>query len=131
MSHSHAPGQPGHTHAPQPQQQGVQQPTMAIRPPDPVMQAVIEDSFTQVNIALGAPDNVSALCGPHQLEKCADCDLDFTPLNRISRTLLLNPTLRCPPPPQVVSQKLSQAINVTKEEGNVSLLLVSPAYMFS
>lgn len=118
MSHSHGPGQPSHTHGPQPQ--APQQPTVAIRPPDPVMQAVIEDSFSPVSIALGAPDNVSALCASHQLEKCAECNVDFTALNRVSRTLLLNPNLRCPPPPQVVSQKLSQAITLTKEEGNVS-----------
>ncbi|CAL1715182.1 unnamed protein product [Somion occarium] len=120
MSHSHAPGQPGHTHGPQPQagQPGVQQPAMVMRPPDPVMQAVIEDSFSQVNIALGPPENVSALCSAHSLEKCNDCDVDFINLNRLSKMLHLNPNLRCPPPPQIVSQKLSMAINNTKEEGN-------------
>ena len=119
MSHTHEPGQPSHSHGPQPQQGGVAQPTMAIRPPDPVMQAIIEDSFTPVDLALGPPDNVAVQCGPHKLEKCTDCDVDYSTLNRISKTLLLNPNLRCPPPPQIITQKISQAVTVTKEEGNV------------
>ncbi|KAI0077767.1 TPR-like protein, partial [Panus rudis PR-1116 ss-1] len=115
--HSHAPGQPGHTHGP-PQGQGMQQQQMVMRAPDPVMQAIIEESYVPVDIALGPPDNVTALCGPHQLEKCAECDLDFVNLNRLSRLLHLNPNLRCPPPPTVVSKNLSLAIANTKEEGN-------------
>ncbi|KAJ3478398.1 hypothetical protein NLI96_g9788 [Meripilus lineatus] len=89
-----------------------------MRPPDPVMQALIEQSFIPVDITLGTPDNVTAHCGPHSLEKCTDCDVDYTTLNRISKTLHMNPGLRCPPPPNVVSQKLSAAISNTKEEGN-------------
>ncbi|OSD04872.1 hypothetical protein PYCCODRAFT_79426 [Trametes coccinea BRFM310] len=124
-SHSHAPGQPhNHSHGPQPGQQPPQQPqqpqaTMAMRPPDPLMQAVIEESFRPVALALGPPDNAAALCAAHKLEKCADCAEDFRALNRLSRLLVANPNLRCPPPPQVVSQNLSQAISNTKDEGNV------------
>ena len=91
--------------------------------PDPVMQAIIEASFVPVDIALGPPDNVSALCAAHSLEKCSECDVDFAPLNRISKLLHMNPTLRCPPPPQMVTQKLTQAITQMKDEGNVSLNL--------
>ncbi|RDX48134.1 hypothetical protein OH76DRAFT_1329777, partial [Lentinus brumalis] len=59
-----------------------------------------------------------ALCGKHKLEKCDDCGVDYRNLNRLSRILVANPNLRCPPPPQVVSQNLSTAINNTKEQGN-------------
>ncbi|KAI9067974.1 hypothetical protein FKP32DRAFT_212961 [Trametes sanguinea] len=120
-SHSHAPGQPhNHSHGPQPPQQPQQpQATMAMRPPDPLMQAVIEESFRPVDLALGPPENATALCAAHKLEKCADCGEDFRALNRLSRLLVANPNLRCPPPPQVVSQNLTQAISNTKDEGNV------------
>ncbi|KAI0653149.1 hypothetical protein C8Q70DRAFT_928464 [Cubamyces menziesii] len=82
------------------------------------MQAVIEESFRPVDLALGPPENATALCGKHKQEKCAVCGIDYRALNRLSRLLVANPNLRCPPPPQVVSQNLSQAINNTKEEGN-------------
>ncbi|KAH9943841.1 hypothetical protein B0H21DRAFT_747817 [Amylocystis lapponica] len=117
--HTHGPGQPPHTHShgpPQPQPPQPQ-PQMVARPPDPVMLAVIEASIRPVDITLGPPNIASALC-PHDLEKCAECDVDHTALNRVSRLLVTNPNLRCPPPPQLVSQKLSQVINNTKEEGN-------------
>ncbi|KAI0917864.1 hypothetical protein AcW1_006883 [Taiwanofungus camphoratus] len=114
-SHTHAPGQhPGHSHGPQPPPQ--QQ--MVMRPPDPLMQAVIEESFRPVDIALGPPENALALCGKHSLEKCPECDVDYVALNRLSRALLANPSLRCPPPPQIISQKLTQVVTTTKEEGN-------------
>ncbi|KIP04971.1 hypothetical protein PHLGIDRAFT_36673 [Phlebiopsis gigantea 11061_1 CR5-6] len=119
-THSHGPGQPAHSHGPPaglPQQQQPQ-PKQVIPAPDPVMQAVIEASFVPVDITLGPPDNVTALCQMHSLEQCAACDVDYSALNRISRLLLLNPNLRCPPPPQMVTQKLSQAVTTMKEEGN-------------
>lgn len=116
--HSHGPGQPSHSHGPAPQQQQQQQ---VMRPPDPVMQQVIEESFRPVDVVLGAPDNTVVLCAAHSLEKCTPCDADYTALNRISRTLQMNPNLRCPPPPNIVSQKLSQAVVAAKDEGNVCL----------
>lgn len=85
--------------------------------PDPVMQAAIDDSFNPVNLTLD--ESATVLCVPHSLEKCAECDVDFISLNRLSKLLITNPNLRCPPPAKVVSQKLSSAINNTKEEGNV------------
>ncbi|OBZ73703.1 hypothetical protein A0H81_05969 [Grifola frondosa] len=86
--HSHAPGQPcNHSHGPQPQQA-----QMVMRPPDPVMQALIEESF--------------------------QCDVDFTGLNRLAKFLVSSPALRCPPPPQIANKNLSAAITNTKEEGN-------------
>ena len=126
QTHSHGPGQAPHSHGPSPPQQmpqgGMpQQPKMMMPQPDPLMQAVIEASFVPVDITFGPPDNVAALCEKHSLERCADCDVDFLSLNRLSRLLQMNPALRCPPPPQMLSQKLSAAVNNTKEEGNVRI----------
>lgn len=129
QTHSHGPGQPTHSHGPPPagmQQQ--QQPKQVVPTPDPVMQAVIEASFSPVDIALGPPENVSALCQAHSQEKCAECDVDFSSLNRISRLLLMNPNLRCPPPPQMLTQKLTQAVTAMKEEGNVSALVAAARF---
>ena len=123
--HSHGPGQPTHSHGPAPPQQGMPQQaqqTMVMRPPDPLMQALIEESFRPVALSLGPPENATALCGKHQQERCAECGIDYRSLNRLSRILVANPNLRCPPPPQVVSQNLSAAVNNTKDEGNVRLL---------
>ncbi|KZT70787.1 TPR-like protein [Daedalea quercina L-15889] len=115
QTHTHGPGtHPGHTHGPPPPPP----PQMAMRPPDPLMQAVIEASFRPVNFALGPPENGSVLCGLHKLEKCEGCDVDYTGLNRLSRTLHSNSNLRCPPPPNMVNKQLSQAVVNTKEEGN-------------
>ena len=121
-THSHAPGQPTHSHGPPPPtpQQQQQQVKQVLPPPDPVMQAVIEASFVPVDVALGPPENAAALCQAHSLEKCSECDVDYSSLNRISKLLLMNPNLRCPPPAQMVTQKLSQAVTAMKEEGNVS-----------
>jgi translocation protein SEC72 len=89
-------------------------------PPDPVMQAIIDQSFRPVDVTLGGdPNSQSVLCAKHQLEKCVDCDLDFKELNRLSKILFMNPNLLCPPPAKIVNQKLSQMVNVTKDEGNV------------
>lgn len=89
-----------------------------MRPPDPVMQALIEASFQPVDIALGPPDNSAVLCGKHSLEKCSGCDVDYVGLNRLSRLLHTNANLRCPPPPHVVNRQFSQVITNTKDEGN-------------
>jgi translocation protein SEC72 len=86
--------------------------------PDPVMQAAIEADFRSVDLALDST-NVSVICAPHSREKCDECDADYTHLNRLSKVLTANPNFLCPPPPNVVNQKLSQIVNQTKEEGNV------------
>ncbi|THH15747.1 hypothetical protein EW146_g4781 [Bondarzewia mesenterica] len=106
-----SPATAQHQHPPQQQQQVLPQ-------PDPSMQAVIEAEFQPVDIELGPPNNAFALCKAHSLEKCAECDVDFVLLNRLSKFFSSNPALRCPPPAQVVNQTLSGVINGTKEEGN-------------
>ncbi|KAI0316764.1 hypothetical protein OF83DRAFT_1059823 [Amylostereum chailletii] len=82
------------------------------------MQALIEADFRPVDIAFGEPNNCTARCGPHKLEKCTDCDVDFANMNRLSSILAANPNLVCPPPPQITNKNLSQMVNATKEEGN-------------
>lgn len=93
--------------------------TIVQPPPDPVLQEVIDADFKSVNLKLGGPDNGLVLSGANSEEVDEENDLDFTRLNKLSKLLATNPSLRCPPPPGVVSQKLSQVINGTKEEGNV------------
>ena len=96
------------------------QPQMMVQPPpDPVLQAIIDSDFKQVNLKLGGPDGNFVLSGVNSEEVDEENGLDFTRLNRLTKLLATNPNLRCPPPPTVVSQKLSQVINGTKEEGNV------------
>jgi len=90
-----------------------------ITPIDPALQAALEADFRQVDLKLGPPDNSTVLCSTHSLEKCVDCNLDFVNMNRLAKLLILNPNILCPPPPNIVSQKLTQAINTMKEEGNV------------
>lgn len=115
--HTHAPGEEhSHSHGPpQPQQQA------QIIPPltDPALQALIDADFQPVDIKIDESSN-AAFCKKHSLEKCSDCDVDFVGLNRLSRLLAANPNLRCPPPSNVVSQQLTQAITNTRNEGNVS-----------
>ena len=90
-------------------------------PPDPVLQEIIDADFKPVNLKLGGPDNTFVLSGANSEEVDEENGFDFTRMNRLSKLLATNPNLRCPPPPAVVSQKLSQVINGTKEEGNVGL----------
>ncbi|KIK91838.1 hypothetical protein PAXRUDRAFT_115895, partial [Paxillus rubicundulus Ve08.2h10] len=87
-------------------------------PPDPVMQGRIDADFRSIDLAVGGPGHAFAFCRKHKVEKCQGCNLDFTALNQISKILVTNPNLRCPPPPNVVQQKLSQAVTNTKDEGN-------------
>jgi translocation protein SEC72 len=94
---------------------------MMAPPPDPIIQAVIDADFHAVNIKFGPPDNTVVLSADTNQDKDAKNDLDFTGLNRLTKILVTNPNIRCPPPPNVVSQKLSGAINNTKEEGNVRM----------
>lgn len=112
-THSHAPGE-NHSHShgpPQPQQ-------VALPTPDPALQAAIEADFRPVALTI-ASDNITLLCEPHKLEKCSSCNLDYVNLNRLTKILAQNPNLKAPPPGNVISKNLSQAVNNTKEEGNV------------
>jgi translocation protein SEC72 len=93
-------------------------------PPDPVLQAAIDQDFRPVPLALGS-DGTIAVCEPHKLEKCDNCNVDFVNTNRLSRLLVANPNLLCPPPSNIVSQKLTQMVTSAKEEGNVSTTLAS------
>ncbi|KAF5316342.1 hypothetical protein D9619_006546 [Psilocybe cf. subviscida] len=114
-SHTHAPGEVhSHSHGPPQQQQQQQQ---AMPEPDPALQALIDQDFVPVPLALGQ-DNIFATCEAHKLEKCDDCNLDFINTNRLARILAANPNLLCPPPSNVISQKLTQIVTQTKDEGN-------------
>jgi translocation protein SEC72 len=121
--HSHGPGEDhGHAHGPQqPQQQQI------APDPDPLQQAVIDASFTPIDLLISPDTDEGAhgavlLCRPHQRETCADCGLDFGSQNRIARVLVANPNLLCPPPAKVVNPQVTQFVTQTKEEGNVSAL---------
>src|SRR5882762_3080097 len=96
------------------------QPQMMVQPPpDPVLQAVIDADFKPVNLKLSGADGNFVLSGANSEEVDEENGVDFTRLNKLTKLLATNPNLRCPPPPTVISQKLSQVINGTKEEGNV------------
>jgi len=113
MAQPQLQGQPG-------QLNPMQQPQQMMSPPqpDPAMQARIDADFHPVDLAVGGPGHAFAFCNKHKFEKCDECNVDFAALNRISKILVINPNLRCPPPTNVVQQKLSQAITNTKDEGN-------------
>ncbi|GLB43295.1 putative tetratricopeptide repeat [Lyophyllum shimeji] len=114
-SHSHAPGEQhfhSHSHGPE---QPPQTPMMPA--PDPVLQAVIDEDFRPVPLTL-SDDRHNAYCADHRLEKCTECGVDFVGLNRLSTLLAMNPGLLCPPPANVVTQKVSQLVTSTKDEGN-------------
>ncbi|KAJ7065384.1 hypothetical protein C8F01DRAFT_1053490 [Mycena amicta] len=110
MSHTHAPGET-HSHSHGPPQPAPPQPTV-----DPKLQALIDADFQPV--ALNLQDNVLALCAVHSFEKCSDCGVDYVNMNRMSRLLAQNPTILCPPPPQVVTKNLTTMVTSTKDEGN-------------
>lgn len=102
------------------QAQAARQQAANLPKPDPRLQAAIEAVYVPVDIELTEPANSNVRCAPHKLEKCDDCGLDFVDLNRIAKIFVSNPNLRCPPPPNVITKQLSDVINKTKEEGNVS-----------
>ncbi|KAH0582461.1 Translocation protein sec72 [Termitomyces sp. J132] len=117
-SHSHAPGQThSHTHSHE-LPQSPQSPQAHMMPtPDPALQALIDEDFRPVPLSL-SDDRNTAHCLEHRLEKCDACNIDFVNLNRLSILLANNPNLLCPPPSNVVTQKLSQMVTTTKDEGN-------------
>ena len=119
-SHSHAPGEiHSHSHGPP---TPLTPHTPNLPQSDPVLQALIDQDFKPAPIKIGAEPHI-AVCEAHSQEKCSDCDLDFTTLNRMSRIFANNPNLPYPPPANVVTQRLTQMVTSTKEEGNVSRLL--------
>lgn len=124
-SHTHAPGEVhSHSHG------TPQTPISAVIPtPDPILQALIDQDFVPVPLTLSS-DNSSALCASHKLEKCDDCKVDFVNTNRLAKLLLANPNLLCPPPSNVISQKLTQAVQATKDEGNVRPFIYVFNYRF-
>lgn len=118
-SHTHGPGEVhSHSHMHLNSPQTPQSP--GFFPPDPVLQALIDQDFVPVPIALSS-DSISVLCPDHKREKCDDCSVDFSITNRLSKLLAANPNLLCPPPSNVVSQKLSQMVTSIKEDGNVGI----------
>ena len=116
-SHTHAPGEV-HSHS-----HGSPQSPMSLPTPDPILQALIDQDFIPVPLTLSS-DSASALCANHKLEKCDDCKVDFVNTNRLAKLLIANPNLLCPPPSNVISQKLTQAVQAAKEEGNVRSLFI-------
>ncbi|PBK99012.1 hypothetical protein ARMGADRAFT_1007642 [Armillaria gallica] len=111
-SHTHAPGEThSHSHAPPQQQQRPIPP-----PPDPVLQALIDAQFSPVDLTV--TDANLLLCPPHSLPVCADCDVDYSKTNFLSRLLTQNPNIKVPPPGQVVNKQLSAAVTSIKEDGN-------------
>ncbi|KAG5639959.1 hypothetical protein DXG03_002136, partial [Asterophora parasitica] len=113
-SHSHAPGEE-HSHSHSHAQEAPQSPQLPT--PDPVLQALIDQDFKPVDFSF-SDDKNNAYCGKHGRETCNSCNVDFVGLNRLSSLLAANPSLLCPPPANVVSQKLSQVVTSTKDEGN-------------
>ncbi|KAF9457434.1 hypothetical protein BDZ94DRAFT_1273116 [Collybia nuda] len=112
--HTHGPGEDhshSHSHAPQQPQAQV------LPPPDPALQALIDQDYVPTPLTL-TDDKNRALCSAHKLEKCTPCDVDFVNLNRLSALLVANPNLLCPPPANVITQKITQIVTATKDEGN-------------
>ncbi|KAK7466275.1 hypothetical protein VKT23_005003 [Stygiomarasmius scandens] len=116
--HTHGPGEShSHSHGPQ-QPQPQQQPQQMVLPPaDPALQAMIEADFRPVSLIVNT-ETPAVLCEAHKLDKCEECEQDYVNLNRLAKILASNPNLAAPPPANVVSRNLSQAVNNTKEEGN-------------
>ncbi|KAJ7621794.1 hypothetical protein DFH06DRAFT_991412 [Mycena polygramma] len=110
-SYAHAEGG-NYSHSPAQAAQVPQQPVA-----DPTLQASIDADFVPTPLVL-SQDNNFALCTPHGLEKCVDCGVDYANLNRLSKIFVRNPTILCPPPSNVISQRLTQMVTSTKDEGN-------------
>ena len=123
-SHSHAPGEShSHSHSHSPTTPLSPTGGAVPPPPDPALQALIEQDFRPVPLKL-SDDRTKALCSPHKLEKCDKCDIDFVNLNRFATLLANNPNLLCPPPANMVNQRLTQLVTSTKDEGNVCPFLL-------
>src|SRR5688572_11735287 len=88
---------------------------------DPAVLAMIDAQHVPVNLKLTKDDAASiAVCEPHGLEVCKDCDLDFFQMNITSRVLQsFPPEMPIPPPPNVVHPQRSPMVQKAKDEGNV------------
>jgi translocation protein SEC72 len=91
----------------------MQQPT-----PDPVMQAILDSQYHSVGLQVKKENPHQALCAPHGREVCEECGADFSKLNMLARTLVAQPELAIPPPPNIVHPGRSAAVTKAKEEGN-------------
>ena len=105
---------PNHTHGPPP---GPPMPT----PADPLVQAALDEQFRPVPLALSSTSNATAVCSQHSLEVCTDCGVDFAELNLFAKMIAATNEIAIPPPPSVVNQPRSLAVQKAKEEGNVGL----------
>lgn len=122
----------GHSHGPpQVQQVASGQAQQAIRPaPDPVLQAAIEADFKPVSFDFSDNEgrkNSQALCKEHKLHVCQKCGIDWQPLNALAMMFSGAPPDAILPPPNVIQPARTQAVNKTKEEGNVSDTAISSA----
>lgn len=117
-SHSHGPSQVQQVAS------GQAPPQQPMRPaPDPVLQAAIEADFKPVSFDFTDHDgrkNTQALCKEHKLHVCQKCGIDWQPLNALAAMFSGAPPDAILPPPNVVQPARTQAVNKTKEEGNVS-----------
>jgi translocation protein SEC72 len=122
--HSHGPPQIQQVASGQsPQQQQIRS------APDPVLQAAIEADFKPVSFEFADHDgrkNAQALCKEHKLHVCQKCGIDWQPLNALAAMFSAAPPDAILPPPGVVQPARTQAVNKTKDEGNVSDTISSP-----
>ncbi|CAG8528537.1 17532_t:CDS:1 [Acaulospora morrowiae] len=69
--------------------------------------------FKEINLMVG--DNM-VFCRPHRRETCPECDLDFSSLNSLHKSLLeINGNI---PPPNAVDEGLIREVLRIREEGN-------------
>jgi translocation protein SEC72 len=124
--HSHGPSQIQHVAPGQVPQQQIQP------PPDPVLEAAIEADFKPVSFEFADHDgrkNSQALCNEHKLQMCQKCGIDWQPLNALAAMFSGAPPDAILPPPSVIQPARTQAVNKTKEEGNVSDTNISAILM--
>lgn len=111
---------PGHTHGPP--QPGP--------PPqiDELVKAALDEQFQQVPLAVSPDANDLAVCSKHSQEVCAECGLNFSELNVFAKLIAASNEIAIPPPPNVIHPSRSQAVQKTKEEGNVSRLRLGTSF---
>jgi translocation protein SEC72 len=111
-----------HSHGPAPPQQQQQQQQMPA--PDPAILAAIDATFKEVPFKLGPPNDSQIFCPVHSLEKCTDCNIDFTSVNQLAKLIATIPAeVGVPPPAQLAGPQRAQLVTKMKEEGNVRILI--------